>query len=191
MGISLESDTDFNLNYGLESERPTDPLAGSVYLATDTNIMSICFQEGVWTNQEIPVSNPLSVDEGIVLFNGNPLIPFSDDLELTVQGKGMNSFIEIGKGMIGYLTKCGGSKSSSTGSDTTLRLTDKNGNLRTPDLVRGMGSGTGNWSFTTEQLAPFRKVKGSDKLLIAMHTNVSLTPALSVLKLSCIQAGTD
>ena len=71
MGISLESATEFGINQGLESHRPVDPLAGSIYLATDTETLHICFDSGVWESQKIPVSNPLSVNEnGNLLFNG-------------------------------------------------------------------------------------------------------------------------
>ena len=70
MGISLESSTEFNINHGLELNRPVDPLAGSVYLATDTGKMFVCYENGVWQS-----ASPLSVNsDGTLTFNGQPLV---------------------------------------------------------------------------------------------------------------------
>lgn len=48
MAIGNESATEFNINSGLEENRPTDPLQGSVYLATDTEKMYVCYTAGIW-----------------------------------------------------------------------------------------------------------------------------------------------
>jgi len=86
MPIGLPSATEFSINSGLASARPVDPLEGSIYLATDTGIMSVCFENGVWTEQTIPVKNPLTIDEfGTLNFNGNRIIPLPDSTNYTFQ----------------------------------------------------------------------------------------------------------
>jgi len=74
MGLGDESLTEFSFNYGLENEKTLSPIKGTVFLATDTDTLHICFESGTWESQKIPVSNPLSVDEnGYIYFNGNPI----------------------------------------------------------------------------------------------------------------------
>lgn len=38
-----------NLQHGTESQRPTDPAVGDVWVETDTARLYVCFQAGTWT----------------------------------------------------------------------------------------------------------------------------------------------
>lgn len=76
MAIGNESSTEFNINHGLDTSKPTDPLAGSVYLATDTGKMYVCYTDGVWQ-----VASPLSINKGgVLLFNGKTIIPYNETI---------------------------------------------------------------------------------------------------------------
>lgn len=37
------------LQYGLDADKPASPKAGDVYMATDTQVMYYCFEDGIWT----------------------------------------------------------------------------------------------------------------------------------------------
>jgi hypothetical protein len=80
MVVGVESATEFNINHGPIENRPTDPLAGSVYISpkpdepTTALIMSVCAVDGVWQEQIIPIDSPLSIGNAdLVLFNDAPL----------------------------------------------------------------------------------------------------------------------
>ena len=49
MGLSNLSFSATNINAGNDADKPTATV-GSLYLATDTNILYVCYENGVWVN---------------------------------------------------------------------------------------------------------------------------------------------
>lgn len=129
MAITPQSVTKNDVQKGLEANLPPLPLAGDIYVTTDTDKLCICFENGVWTNQEIPVSNPLSVDEGIVLFKENPLFVDGDIINATLSnGNAYTTLTESSKIVV--------SGSNQTGSARTRLLsTAPNTGSLTPDNI--------------------------------------------------------
>ena len=75
MAIHDESAYEFSLNSGKDSDKPTDPHAGDIYISTDTGVLNICFDGSAWIEQPLPIPSPLSVDaNGALMFENKPLV---------------------------------------------------------------------------------------------------------------------
>lgn len=71
MAVDNETSTEFNINHGLEANRPADPLGGSVYLATDTEKLFVCYKDNSWQ-----VASPFTVnDKRQLLYEGKLIFP--------------------------------------------------------------------------------------------------------------------
>ena len=58
MAIHDESAYEFSLNSGKDSDKPTDPHAGDIYISTDTGVLNICFDGSAWIEQPLPLKLP-------------------------------------------------------------------------------------------------------------------------------------
>ena len=172
MGISLESATEFGINQGLESHRPVDPLAGSIYLATDTDTLHICFDSGVWESQKIPVSNPLSVDSaGVLKFDGKPIIPrLADNVKAATSTADritqLNGY-NIVSNESGFITKIESTSSGGSGyANPKFAVTTKAGRVES-----SQGRQAGNTTIQMEITHPLAIEKGEMVHIQNISTN--------------------
>lgn len=57
-----------SLSYGLDDEKPESPKAGAIYVATDTSITYVCFENGTWENAapKLMFSDTNSMSDGVL-----------------------------------------------------------------------------------------------------------------------------
>jgi hypothetical protein len=97
MAIGNESATEFNINSGLEENRPTDPVSGSVYLATDTENMYVCYENGVWQ-----LASPIKTEsDNTLTMNGKQLYIIDYDVS-SLLASGNNGGLGAGDYSLGY-----------------------------------------------------------------------------------------
>ena len=57
MGLSNLSFSATNINAGNDADKPSSPKAGDIYIATDTNKVYVCYNDGTW--RTITVVHPI------------------------------------------------------------------------------------------------------------------------------------
>lgn len=76
MGVSPATHTKNNLQAGTLSQLPPRPLPGDIFIvlpdtADPVQKLAVCFEDDIWTLQNIPVQNPFTIDgNGFLLMNG-------------------------------------------------------------------------------------------------------------------------
>ena len=74
MPISPQTYTKSDVQKGNEADLPPRPLAGDIFITTDTGKLCICFENGAWIEQPLPIPTPLGIDEnGVLTFNGKAI----------------------------------------------------------------------------------------------------------------------
>ncbi|MDV0447159.1 hypothetical protein MsAg5_10360 [Methanosarcinaceae archaeon Ag5] len=163
MGVTPQSYTKSDVQGGLDADKPPHPLAKEIYIATDTQILYICFEDDVWTGQPIPVQNPLSTDsDGVLRYNGTPLIPVSSTKSGTEAGVTGQDWYEHLAGQIGYMSQAD-YNAPANGFTIGMRMTDAAGNVL-DEWLQSVSGRTA--SIPGDIMQRFAKTKTSNKLYV-------------------------
>jgi len=185
MAIGNESATEFNINFGPESARPKDPLAGSVYLATDNEKMFVCYKDGIWQ-----VASPLTTDEnGVLLFNGKILTPYSSEIAISGSISTTETEIPNTVGKAGQLKTLFITRSGSTGTSCYISVKDKDNNVLVPEIELSISSGSTVTRNFTELIGDIVKKSSTDKIMIRSSGMICSINNQTLFMTGYIQAG--
>lgn len=159
-----------NVTGGNDSNKPSSPTTGTLYIAYDTEKIYVCYTGGVWD-----LLNPIALDgDGILRYNGKPIIPINQSDIVFSTGVIACSDQKAGFTMIsrqaGYLESFYYKNTNGSGTATT------NFTIRTEaGEVSGISAALVSGTAVTLEIAPPLKVKKNEEIYLINRGNCFLT----------------